>query len=148
MAALCSICLKTINKYREPLRAVTLDGEAKLQFGYYSHHKKDLDRSIFNTLIHDTCYHKYFDRWYNTFVRNIKGGHENEVISISNENNPVNESRSSNVLNFENHDYDVDIYENDDEDNETFDLYCSTKRSANEAVIRKKKCGNQQDILQ
>ena len=74
MAALCSICLKITNKNREPLHVVTLDGEAKLQFGYYSYHREDLNRPLFNTVIHDKCYHKYFDRWYNTCVRKMKSG--------------------------------------------------------------------------
>ena len=71
MMAHCGICLKTTSNNKGPLCLVTVDGETKLQFGYYYHHKTDLNRSLVDTKVHVTCYKRYWDKWYSTCVRNV-----------------------------------------------------------------------------
>ncbi|CAF0923211.1 unnamed protein product [Rotaria sordida] len=121
MATRCAVCSKTINNNKERLRTVTFDTEAKIKFGYYSPHKEVLNGSLFGPKIHETCYKRYYDRWYNKFVRNITNDCKQETSSVSNEN----------------HDNDDDISENNDNDNKPNDLSCSTAISTNPAVIKK-----------
>ena len=140
MATRCVLCSKSINNNKTRVRTVTLDTESKIQFGYYSQHKEDLNKSLFGKKIHETCYKKYYDRWYNEFVRSIPNDSEHEAGSISNENNVVNTSCLPSILNTENLDNEDNINKNnDDDDNEQNYLFSSTTMLTNPAVIKKKK---------
>ena len=88
MASRCDICLKTTSNKQARLCSVAMDAEAIIQFGYYSIHQTDLNRSLFGTKVHEKCYRKYCDRWYNQSVRNNKDAkvsREIDIISIDNE---------------------------------------------------------------
>ena len=139
MMARCGICLKTISNKKEPLCLVTIDGEAKLQFGYYSYHKADLNRSLVGTKVHVTCYKRYWDKWYNTCVRNVKdidpsSGSEHGITPINNENTTSDRCSLSNFENVEKCNDDEEINKDPDE---TCDLLCSRTTLMNHAAIRK-----------
>ena len=135
MMARCGICLKTTSNNKGPLCLMTIDGETKLQFGYYSHHKTDLNRSLVGTKVHVTCYKRYWDKWYNTYVRYVtdtdpSSGSEHGITPINNENTTYDRCSLSNFENVEKC--------NDDEDaDETCDLLCSKTIFTNYTEIRK-----------
>lgn len=139
MMARCGICLKTISNNKEPVRLVTIEGEAKLQFGYYSYHKTDLNRSLVGTKVHVTCYKRYWDKWYNTCVRNVKdidpsSDSDREIMSSNNENTTFDRCCLSNFENVEKCNDDEEINEGADE---TCDLLCPKPIFTNRGEIRK-----------
>jgi hypothetical protein len=141
----CGICLKSTRNKKQHLRLVTSDAEDKLQFGYYSIHQTDLNRSLFNTKVHQKCYHKYIDRWYNESVRKIKvtnvsSNVEHELMSINDENNVSDERCLSNICNIDNDDDDYYEYDDDDNNNnETFEYLCSKTTMLNQSISQKNK---------
>jgi hypothetical protein len=141
MAARCGLCLKTTANKKQSLHLVTSDAETKLQFGYYSLHQIDLNRSLFNTKVHQKCYKKYHDRWYNQSIRNTKvtnvsSNFEHEVMSINDENNAPDEICSPDVCNIDNND---DNNDGDADDDETFDSFCPKTTVSNQSISQKNK---------
>lgn len=137
--ARCGICLKTTSNKKEPLRLVTIEGEAKLEFGYYSYHKTNLNRSLVGTKVHLTCYKKYWDKWYNTSVRNVKDidrstDSDHGIMFMNNENTTFDRCCLSNFDNVEESNDEDEINKDVDE---TCDLLCSKTISMNRAEIRK-----------
>ena len=139
MMARCGICLKTTSNNKGQLCLVTIDGETKLQFGYYSHDKTDLNRSLDSTKVHVTCYKRYWDKWYNKCVRNVtdtdpSSGSEHGITPINNENTTFDRYSLSNFENVEKCNDDEEI---DEDADETCDLLCSKTILTNHTEIRK-----------
>ncbi|CAF5010295.1 unnamed protein product, partial [Rotaria sp. Silwood1] len=104
------------------LRLVTSDAEAKIQFGYYSFHQRDLNRSLFNTKVHLKCYKKYQDRWYNRSIRNTKvnnvaNSFEGQMIPVNDENHVSDEHLLLDVCNMDNDNDDIDYDDERDDEN-------------------------------
>jgi hypothetical protein len=95
----CGICEKTTSNKKQKLHLVTIDGEDKLQFGYYSHYNKDLNKVPLNTKVHEKCYKNFYSKWYKAPVENVKASSDIEhgIISINDANGVSNQCRSSNV---------------------------------------------------
>ncbi|CAF4865364.1 unnamed protein product [Rotaria sp. Silwood1] len=143
MSARCGICLKFTSNNKQRLRLVTSDAEAKIQYGYYSLHNKDLNRILLNTKVHEKCYKKYQDRWYNQSIRNNKLSNvstavQDEVMLVDDENDVPEENSSLSVLNID------DCNENDygyhDEQDDRFSIcksLFSTRNISNESTFQK-----------
>ena len=64
----CVICKGTTANKKQKLHLVTINGEDKLQFGYYSYYKKYSNESLLNTEVHEKCYKKIYPIWYKAYV--------------------------------------------------------------------------------
>ncbi|CAF1468756.1 unnamed protein product, partial [Rotaria sordida] len=143
MSARCGICLKFTSNNKQRLRLVTSDAEAKIQYGYYSLHNKDLNRNLLNTKVHEKCYKKYQDRWYNQSIRNNKLSNvstavQDEVMLVDDENDVLEENSSLSVLNID--DCNENDYEHNDERDDRFSIckpLFSTRNTSNESTFQK-----------
>ncbi|CAF4137062.1 unnamed protein product, partial [Rotaria magnacalcarata] len=145
METCCSICLKTTSNKKQRILTVTIDAEAKIQFGYYSLHHRDLNRSLFNTKVHAKCYHKYHDRWYNTSIRGTKvpqvsNTFEDKSMLVNDENSMPDKYSLLDDCNIEDDEYeDRDDNNDDDADHhETSKLLSSNEPSSNQSISHKK----------
>ncbi|CAF4371676.1 unnamed protein product, partial [Rotaria sp. Silwood2] len=139
MSARCGICLKITRNYKQRLRLVTSDAEAKIQYGYYSLHNKDLNRNLLNTKVHQKCYRKYQDRWYNQSIRNNKLSNvstavEDEVILVDDENDVPEENSSLSIHNID--DCNENHGEQDDHVSSCKSLF-SARNISNESTFQK-----------
>jgi hypothetical protein len=110
----CGICEKTTNNQKQKLHLAIIDGEDKLQFSYYSYYRKDLNKSLHHTKVHE--------KWYNAFVENVmvSSDIEHGIISINDANGMSDKCHSSNVCNIRINDDGVKVKENIDEANNRF----------------------------
>ncbi|CAM4841771.1 unnamed protein product [Rotaria magnacalcarata] len=145
METCCSICLKTTSNKKQRILTVTIDAEAKIQFGYYSLHHRDLNRSLFNTKVHAKCYHKYHDRWFNTSIRGTKvpqvsNTFEDKSMLVNDENSMPDKYSLLDDCNIEDDEYeDRDDNNDDDADHhETSKLLSSNEPSSNQSISHKK----------